>query len=75
MDRDLLQKINQKVVSRFPEMRGVKPSVKRERTRSGLRFRLTYKGKVELPGDRTMKRVTHVLVDERGKVLRMSTSK
>jgi hypothetical protein len=75
MDRDLLQKINRKVVSRFPEMRGVKPSVKREQTRSGLCFRLTYKGKVELPGGRSMKRVTHVLADERGKVLRMSTSK
>jgi hypothetical protein len=75
MDRDLLQKINRKVVSRFPEMRGVRPRVKREQTRSGLRFRLTYKGKVELPGGRTMKRVTHVLVDECGKVLRMSTSK
>jgi hypothetical protein len=49
--------------------------MKREQTRSGLRFRLTYKGRVEIPGGRTMKRVTHVLVDERGKVLRMSTSK
>jgi hypothetical protein len=75
MDRDLLQKINHKVVSNFPEMRGVSPSLKREQTRSGLRFRLTYKGKVELPEGRTMKRVIHVLADERGKILRMSASK
>ncbi|MGD8813530.1 MAG: hypothetical protein PVI78_03545 [Anaerolineales bacterium] len=75
MDRDLIQQINRKVVKRFPEMQGVRPTMKREQTRSGLRFRLTYKGRVEIPGGRTMKRVTHVLVDERGKVLRMSTSK
>jgi hypothetical protein len=75
MEKKLIEKISRKVAQSFPEMRGVRPKVKRERTSSGLRYRLTYKGSVELPGGRTMKRVAHVLVDEDGKVLRMSTSK
>ena len=75
MERDLIRTISRKVIQRFPEMRNVRPNVKREHTNSGLRFRLTYKAKVEIPGGRSMKRVVHVLVDERGKVLRMSTSK
>jgi hypothetical protein len=75
MEKKLIDKISRKVAQSFPEMRGVRPKVKREQTRSGLRYRLTYKGSVELPGGRTMKRITHVLADENGTVLRMSTSK
>jgi hypothetical protein len=75
MDKKLIEKINRKVAQSFPEMRGVRPKVNREKTRAGLRYRLTYKGTAELPGGRSMKRVAHVLVDEDGKVLRMSTSK
>jgi hypothetical protein len=75
MDKKTIEKINRKVVQSFPEMRGVRPKVKREQARSGVQYRLTYKGTAELPGGRTLKRVAHVLVDEGGKVLRMSTSK
>lgn len=75
MDKKLIEKITRKVTKTFPEMQDVRPSVKREQTRSGLRYRLTYKGKAEIPGGRTMKRIAHVLVDECGNVLRMSTSK
>jgi len=75
MDKKLIEKVSRKVASSFPEMKGVRPRVKREKTASGLRYRLTYKGSAELPGGRTMKRITHVLVDEGGKILRMSTSK
>jgi hypothetical protein len=75
MDKKLIEKISRRVVKSFPEMRDVRPSVKREQTGAGLRYRLTYKGTAELPGGRTIKRIAHVLVDECGKVLRMSTSK
>jgi hypothetical protein len=75
MDKKLIEKISRKVAKSFPEMKGVRPSVKREKMRSGLRYRLTYRGKAELPGGRTLKRITHVLADESGNVLRMSTSK
>lgn len=75
MDKKLIEKVSRKVIDSFPEMKGVRPKVKREQTSSGLRYRLTYKGSAELPGGRTMKRITHVLVDEGGKILRMSTSK
>ncbi len=75
MDKKLIEKITRKVTKTFPEMQDVRPSVKREQTRSGLCYRLTYKGKAELPGGRMMKRIAHVLVDECGNVLRMSTSK
>jgi len=75
MDKKLIEKISRDVAMNFPEMRDVRPSVKREQTRSGARFHLTYKGKADLPGGRTMKRIAHVVADECGNVLRMSSSK
>lgn len=75
MDKKLIDRISRKVAQSFPEMRGVRPKVKREQRSSGLCYHLTYKGTAELPGGRTIKRVAHVLADEDGKVLRMSTSK
>jgi hypothetical protein len=76
MEQSSINKVSRKVVKQFPEMKGSKPSIRR-RSGSGskLQFELTYKGKVEVPGGRTLRRVVRVVADEKGKVIRMSTSK
>jgi len=77
MDKEAIEKVNQKVSRQFPEMRSVHPNVRSE-TRSSdskPRFSLTYKGKVDLPNGRMISRIVRVVADENGKVLRMSTSK
>jgi len=77
MDRELVDQINRKVVKQFPEMRSVRPVIQREdSSRNGkAKFRLTYKGEAELPGGRKIRRIVHVIADENGRVIRMSTSK
>jgi hypothetical protein len=76
MELSSVNKVSRKVVKQFPEMKGSKPSI---RTRSGpgskLQYELTYKGKADLPGGRSIRRVVRVVANEKGKVIRMSTSK
>ncbi len=72
-----LDDIRRKVVKKFPEMEGVKPSVKAQSqpNGSGDQYLLTFKGKAELPGGRRMNRIVRVVADERGCIIKMSTSK
>jgi hypothetical protein len=70
MDSATVEKINQRVYRQYPEMRGVRASV----TGSGEHYTLVYRGKVQTPAG-AMARVVRVVVDEKGRVLKMSTSK
>ena len=76
MDQSSINKVSRKVAKQFPEMKGIKPAIRR-RSGSGKaqHFELTFKGKVEVPGGRSLRRVVRVVADEKGKVIRMSTSK
>ncbi|NIM92634.1 MAG: hypothetical protein GTO18_02825 [Anaerolineales bacterium] len=75
MDSSAVDKISRKVSKQFPEMKGVRPTVRRENGKGEPSYVLTYKGKIELPGGRKMNRIVRVVANENGKVLRMSTSK
>ena len=76
MDQGLIKKIAKKVSRQFPEMQGVRPTVRRQSTpNNDPQFLLTFKGEANLPGGRTMKRIVRVVADPKGKVLRMSTSR
>lgn len=76
MEDRAIKKVTRKVTKQFPEMKGSNPTVRR-RSGSGKfeQFELTYKGKVDVPGGRTLRRVVRVVADEHGSVIRMSTSK
>ena len=77
VDGNDLEGIRQKVVKKFPEMEGVKPSVKAQSqpNGSGDQYLLTFKGKAELPGGRKMNRIVRVVADDKGHIIKMSTSK
>ncbi len=76
MDDDTLARVAKKVTRQFPEMEGAKPSIRKERTPTGqIQFVLTFRGKASLPGGRTMQRVVRVIVNDSGRVIKMSTSK
>ena len=72
-----LDDIRREVAKKFPEMEGVKPSVKAQSgpNGSGDQYLLTFKGKADLPGGRKMNRIVRVVADERGRIIKMSTSK
>jgi hypothetical protein len=76
MDRSSISKLTRSVIRKYPEMESVKPSIKEQKKPGGgTQFLLTYKGKVKLPGGRTMSRIVRVVADPNGRLVRMSTSK
>ncbi|TFH33646.1 MAG: hypothetical protein E4G99_11095 [Anaerolineales bacterium] len=77
MKASTISKVIQEVARSFPEMADVKPSVRKQdgNKSEGEQYLLTFKGKADLPGGRKISRVVRVVADERGHVLKMSTSK
>ena len=76
MDREAISRVIKQVVKTFPEMTGVKPAVKEQSApNGGEQYLLTFKGKAALPGGRELTRIVRVVADERGSILRISTSR
>jgi hypothetical protein len=71
MDHSLLPPINQEVYRRFPELRGVKPSLQK----LAQNTLLIYQGLVTLPGNKSLQRNVRVVVNEQGKIIKISTSR
>jgi hypothetical protein len=69
--KEALDKVTKAVVRQFPEMDGVRPAIKEQRDE----YLVTFKGAAELPGGKTIKRIVRVVANEKGEVLRMSTSR
>jgi hypothetical protein len=79
-----LDAIARQVYRRFPELRGQSPSVQRQtaEAKSGKpvgagkeRYVLTFKGSQQTPDGRRLNRIVRATADERGRVLKISTSK
>jgi len=71
MDNSNLSLINQVVYERFPELRGVKPRLQKL-DRNTL---LTYQSKVNLSTEKSLYRSVRVVVNERGEIVKISTSR
>jgi hypothetical protein len=67
---NVVETIHQRVIREYPEMRGVRPTI----TAEGNRFSLVFRGRVSTPAGELV-RIVRVVADEKGHVLRMSTSK
>lgn len=74
MSDELVNKVSRQVAKTFPEMRGIRPTVRRE-SGSETRFLLTYKGSADLPGGKKLSRIVRVVADDRGRIIRISTSR
>jgi hypothetical protein len=81
-----LDAITRQVYRQFPELKGERPSVQRQAIepeakskRLGAaakeRYVLTYKGSRRTPDGRTLVRIVRATADERGRILKISTSK
>jgi hypothetical protein len=76
MEKDSIAKVTRQVVHTFPEMDGVAPSVRGQSGRTDVdQYVLTYKGKASLPGGKTLTRIVRVVADDRGRIIRISTSR
>jgi hypothetical protein len=75
MEKGTIQKVSRQVVRTFPEMDGVSPSVRAQPGADAGQYLLTFKGKAPLPGGKTLTRIVRVVADDRGRILRISTSR
>ena len=73
--------IARQVYRQFPEIKEARPAVQNQPgaktpgAPGGSRFVLTFKGKGQGPGGQSILRIVRVVADERGKVLKISTSR
>jgi hypothetical protein len=72
--------IARQVYRQFPEVRDARPSVQnqavaKDASRAAGRYLLTFRGRGQGPGGQSIMRIVRVVADERGKVLKMSTSR
>ena len=77
MNPKLLDQISRKVYAQFPELNGKRPKVAQSKTVASQdgNFVLTYSGVSKGIGGKSIPRHVRVVVNEAGKILKMSTSR
>jgi hypothetical protein len=80
----IIKNISDQVYRRFPEVAGVKPTIKKQpggKNKSGksengsFHILLTFRGSVDVGDGKRMVRLVRVVVDNRGDILKMTTSR
>ncbi|MDH3942837.1 MAG: hypothetical protein OEV06_01920 [Anaerolineae bacterium] len=79
MNKKTIESISNKVAIKFPEIAGKAPNVKRRPQAKSISpsptYLFTYKGEGTNPSGHTIPRQVRVVVDESGKILKISTSR
>lgn len=75
MNEKSIEAISKQVAKRFPEVAGSRPRVTQQKAAGHSNFLLTYAANASGPGGRSMKRNVRVVANERGKILKISSSK
>ena len=81
IDPSLVQAVNREIYRRFPEVEGRKPRVQlhvhpsSERADKPLTFLLIYHGKITISESKTLPCWVRAVVDEKGKILKITTSR
>lgn len=73
---NLVQSISQEVYRRFPDFKGIRPRIQIQQTPVAKKaYLFTFHRTAALPGGQGLSRWVRVLADERGKILKISTSR
>jgi hypothetical protein len=76
MNRETVAQVSREVARKFPEMAGVQPTIRPQgESRGETQYLLVYKGRAELPGGKSLSRIVRVVCSERGRIVRLSTSR
>lgn len=81
MNPKLVKSISTQIYRRFPEMFGVQPKVRLQippqgkSTQSIPNYLFTYSSQAKVQDGKTIKRWVRVVVNEQGKILKITTSK
>jgi hypothetical protein len=70
-----IDRISTQVYQKYPDVKGIKPTVKNRGEGGSEGFLLTYKTKVAGPGGKKINRIVRAVVSEAGKLGKISTSK
>ena len=74
LSKKQVEAICRRVYKRYPDLRGVRPRVKAERARDD-RFQLLFKTTVALPDGPSLPITVRAVADEKGRVLKMTSSR
>ena len=77
MKIETVQSISKQVYRRFPEFKGIKPKVRSQSTpkTDQKTYLLTYATRARIDEERFLDRWIRVVVDESGKIIKLSTSR
>jgi hypothetical protein len=76
METRILDDVIKQIHRRFPEMAGVRPKVQSQRAgQSNGTYLLIFQNHVRVAGEKSMPRALRVVVDEKGQILKISTSR
>ncbi len=81
MDPEIVEEISEKIYRKFPEVKGIKPKVRKQPVPSGGPkpnepvYLITYNAKVRGPGGRGISRWVRVAATPGGKIKKTTTSK
>lgn len=75
MKAKLIDKVSDEVYRKHPDLEGVKPQVAPREGGSSTETLLVYQKKVSGPGGKSINRIVRAVVDEDGRIKKISTSK
>jgi hypothetical protein len=78
IDQKRLEAINKEVYRRFPEIKGKRPRVQLQRSPDPGKspaYLLVYQGRLAVSTNKSLPFSVRVVVDERGKILKLSSSR
>jgi hypothetical protein len=69
----LVRRVRERAAREFPELASASAEVKPQS--GGARYLVILRGHAELPGGRRLERIVRATVDDRGRILKWSTSR
>jgi hypothetical protein len=75
MESDIVQQISKQVARSYPQMSGVRPTVRRQTGGQKGDYLLTFRTSASLPGGKTLAIIVRVVADEHGRILKITTSR
>jgi hypothetical protein len=81
MNDKYLKSISTKIYRQFPEVDKSKPKVRRQaghqvKSNSGIStYLITYRGRAKTPDGKSITRIVRVTADDRGKIIKITTSR
>ena len=72
---DCRAKVQEYLGKRFPDMRGVRPTVASEEHEGQVRHRFTFRKTLRSSNGQSFRQVVHLTTDAKGKVLKVSVSR